>query len=145
MSPKKFVLPSSSWRLIVKSQTWSKWSFRGGLRVESNLTLCGLLNGDVGAFVALNFENKALSLALIYFCSSCSYIAYLGFHNSLSEITCLYLIPEFILLTTCRSRSYLLITSWNRARIEFLSVKLLFRCTGPDLSDEFLDLSAKPD
>jgi hypothetical protein len=42
---------------------------RGGLRVESNSVLCGHLNGDVGAFVALNFENKSLSLVSyhIYF------------------------------------------------------------------------------
>jgi hypothetical protein len=33
-----------------------------GLRVESNPTLCGPLNGDVGSFVALNFKNKSLSL-----------------------------------------------------------------------------------
>jgi hypothetical protein len=35
---------------------------RRGLRVESDLTFCGLLNGDVGAFVALNFGNRSLSL-----------------------------------------------------------------------------------
>jgi hypothetical protein len=35
---------------------------QGGLRVESNPTLCGPLNGDVGSFVALNFKNKSLSL-----------------------------------------------------------------------------------
>jgi hypothetical protein len=33
-----------------------------GLRVESNLTLCGILNRDVCVFVALNFRNKSLSL-----------------------------------------------------------------------------------
>jgi hypothetical protein len=33
----------------------------GGLRVESNAALCGHLNGDVGAFVALNFGKKSLS------------------------------------------------------------------------------------
>jgi hypothetical protein len=37
-----------------------------GFRVESNPTLCGLLNGDVGAFVVLNFENKSLSLVSYY-------------------------------------------------------------------------------
>jgi hypothetical protein len=35
---------------------------QGGLRVESNPTFFGLLNGDVGALVALNFGNKPLSL-----------------------------------------------------------------------------------
>jgi hypothetical protein len=35
---------------------------RGGLRVESNPALCGHLNGGIGAFVALNFKNKSLSL-----------------------------------------------------------------------------------
>jgi hypothetical protein len=42
---------------------------RGGLRVESNPALCGHLNRDVGAFVALNFGNKSLSLVSrsIYF------------------------------------------------------------------------------
>jgi hypothetical protein len=42
---------------------------RGGLRVESHPTLYGNLNRDVGAFVALNFENKSLSLVScdIYF------------------------------------------------------------------------------
>jgi hypothetical protein len=39
---------------------------QGGFRVESNPTLCGLLNGDVGAFVVLNFENKSLSLVSYY-------------------------------------------------------------------------------
>jgi hypothetical protein len=34
---------------------------QGGFRVERNLTLCGLLNGDVGTFVVLNFENKSMS------------------------------------------------------------------------------------
>jgi hypothetical protein len=45
------------------------FAIRGGLRVESNLTLCGHLNGDVGAFVALNFKNKSLSVVScnIYF------------------------------------------------------------------------------
>jgi hypothetical protein len=38
------------------------------LRVESNPALCGHLNGDVGAFVTLNFENKSLSLL------PCSYL-----------------------------------------------------------------------
>jgi hypothetical protein len=33
---------------------------------------------------------------VIYFHSSCSWIAYLGFHILLSEITCLDLVPEFI-------------------------------------------------
>jgi hypothetical protein len=42
---------------------------QGGLRVESNPALCGHLNRDVGAFVALNFGNKSLSLVSynIYF------------------------------------------------------------------------------
>jgi hypothetical protein len=42
---------------------------RGGLRVESNPSLCGHLNEDVGAFVALNIKNKSLSLisCSIYF------------------------------------------------------------------------------
>jgi hypothetical protein len=39
---------------------------QGGFRVESNPTLCGLFNGDVGAFVVLNFENKSLSLVSYY-------------------------------------------------------------------------------
>jgi hypothetical protein len=34
---------------------------RRGFRVESNLALCGLLNGHIGVFVALNFGNKSLS------------------------------------------------------------------------------------
>jgi hypothetical protein len=33
-----------------------------GLRVESDPALCGLLNRDIGTFVALNFKNKSLSL-----------------------------------------------------------------------------------
>jgi hypothetical protein len=37
---------------------------RGCLRVESNSTLCGLLNGDIGAFVVLNFGKKSLSRLL---------------------------------------------------------------------------------
>jgi hypothetical protein len=42
---------------------------RGGLRVERNPTLCWHLNRDIGAFVALNFRNKSLSLVScsIYF------------------------------------------------------------------------------
>jgi hypothetical protein len=42
---------------------------RGGLMVESNPTLCGHHNGDIGAFVALNFGNKSLCLisCSIYF------------------------------------------------------------------------------
>jgi hypothetical protein len=105
---------------------------REGLRVESNPTLCGLLNGDVGVFVALNFRKKSLSLVVILFHSSCSCISYLRFHNLLSEITCLDLVPQFIPLTTCCTRSYILIPSWNHARIEFLSVDLLFCCARTD-------------
>jgi hypothetical protein len=105
---------------------------QGGLRVESNPTLCRLLNGDVVAFVTLNFGKKYLSLAVIYFHSSYSCIAYLGFHNLLSEIACLDLVPCFIPLTTCCTRLYLLIPSWNHDRIEFLLVDLLFRSAGPD-------------
>jgi hypothetical protein len=41
---------------------------QGGLRVESNPTLCGHLNRDIGAFVVLNFRNKSLSLV------PCSYL-----------------------------------------------------------------------
>jgi hypothetical protein len=39
---------------------------QGVLRVESNLALCEHLNGDIGAFVVLNFGNKSLPLI---FCS----------------------------------------------------------------------------
>jgi hypothetical protein len=39
---------------------------QGGFKVESNPTLCRLLNGDVGAFVALNFRNKSLSCVSCY-------------------------------------------------------------------------------
>jgi hypothetical protein len=81
---------------------------RGGLRVESNPALCGHLNGDVGTFAALNFGNKSLSLAVFTFISSCSCIAYLGLLILLSEITCLDLAPEFIMLPTCYSRSFCL-------------------------------------
>jgi hypothetical protein len=56
-----------------------------GLRVESNLTLCGHLNGDVGAFVVLNFMNKSLSLV---YCS-------IYFHKSLF----LYCLPKVAYLT----------------------------------------------
>jgi hypothetical protein len=49
-----------------------------------------------------------LSLGVIYFHRFCSCIAYLGFHILLSEITCLDIVPEFILLTACCTRSYLL-------------------------------------
>jgi hypothetical protein len=31
---------------------------QGGFRVDSNPTLCGLLNGDVDTFVVLNFKNN---------------------------------------------------------------------------------------
>jgi hypothetical protein len=55
-------------------------------------------------------------------------------HILLSAISYPYLAPKFIMLPTCCYRSYLLIPNWNRARIEFLSVDLLFRCIGPDLS-----------
>jgi hypothetical protein len=40
---------------------------QGGFIVERNPTLCGLFNGDVGAFVVLNFRNKSLSLVVNYF------------------------------------------------------------------------------
>jgi hypothetical protein len=45
---------------------------QGDIRVESNPALCGLLNGDVRALVALNLRNKSLSLAScsIYFLKS---------------------------------------------------------------------------
>jgi hypothetical protein len=51
----------------------------GGLRVESNPAFCGHINGDVGAFVALNFGNKFLSLV------SCS----IYFHKFLYCLPCL--------------------------------------------------------
>jgi hypothetical protein len=45
---------------------------------------------------------------VIYFHRFCSCIAYLGFHILLSEITYLDIVREFILLTACCTRSYLL-------------------------------------
>jgi hypothetical protein len=61
LSSGKFVLPSSVWGLIVKNQI----DLGGHLerfRVERNPVLCGYLNGDVGIFVVLNFENKSYVL-----------------------------------------------------------------------------------
>jgi hypothetical protein len=61
LSSGKFVLPSSMWKLIVKN-----WIDLGDhserFRVERNPVLCGHLNGDVGIFVVLNFENKSCIL-----------------------------------------------------------------------------------
>jgi hypothetical protein len=66
LSPKKFVLPSFVWGLIVESRIdlgghSERFSF------ERNLVLYGHLNGDVGIFVVLNFGNKS--------CVSCAQIA----------------------------------------------------------------------
>jgi hypothetical protein len=61
LSSGKFVLPSSVWGLIVKNRI----DLGGHLerfRVERNPVLCGYLNGDVGIFVVLNFENKSYVL-----------------------------------------------------------------------------------
>jgi hypothetical protein len=57
LSSGKFVLLSSVWGLIVKNRIdLSDHSER--FRVERNPVLCGHLNGDVGIFMVLNFENK---------------------------------------------------------------------------------------
>jgi hypothetical protein len=66
LSSVKFVLPSSVWGLIVKNRI----DLGGHLerfRVERSPILCGYLNGDMGIFVVLNFENKS--------CVFCAHIA----------------------------------------------------------------------
>jgi hypothetical protein len=105
---------------------------RGGLRVESNTTLCWLRNGDIlPLWHRISGTNPCLmSLAVIYFCSSYSCIAYLVFDILPSETTSLDLVPEFVLLTTYCTMSYLLIPSWNQAILEFLSLDLLFVALG---------------
>jgi hypothetical protein len=87
---------------------------------------------ETGAFVPLNFVNKSLSLVSSLLQPFTFIVFVLILHIFLSEITCLDLALEFILLPTC-SRSYLLIPSKNRSRIEILSTNLLFHYAGPDL------------
>jgi hypothetical protein len=75
-----------------------------------------------------------LSPTVFTFISSCSCIAYLGLLILLSKNTCIDLAPQFIILPSCCSRSYLLNPSWNCDRIEFLSADVYFCCAEPDLS-----------
>jgi hypothetical protein len=61
LSFEKFVLPSSMCGLIVKNRI-NLVGHSERFRVERNPVLCGHLNGDVGIFVVLNFENKSYVL-----------------------------------------------------------------------------------
>jgi hypothetical protein len=61
LSSEKFIFPSSMWELIVKNRI----DLNGHLerfRVKKNPVLCVHLNGDVGIFMVLNFENKSCVL-----------------------------------------------------------------------------------
>jgi hypothetical protein len=119
LSPRKSVLPSSSWGLVVKSQTWSKWLFGEGWEQHDPLWapqwrhrhLCG----------AKLWEQIYVSCVLLWFTFKPLALIFhtLGFCMLLSEISCLYLAPEFLLLITCCSKSYVLSPSWIRTTIEF--------------------------
>jgi hypothetical protein len=61
LSPRKFVLPSSMWGLIVKNRI-DLGGRSDRFRVERNPIHCGHLNRDKGIFVVLNFRNKSCVL-----------------------------------------------------------------------------------
>jgi hypothetical protein len=69
LSSEKFVLSSSVWRLTVKNRI-DLGGHSERFRVERNPVFCGHLNGDVGIFVMLNFENKS--------CVLCAHITFLS-------------------------------------------------------------------
>jgi hypothetical protein len=74
LSTEEFVLPSSSWRLIVKTNC--PWWQLGRIRVERDPTLCELLNEDLGNLCGWpNFTNKScVSICLFLFNFCCIFV-----------------------------------------------------------------------
>jgi hypothetical protein len=68
LSPDKFVLPSSSWGLIVKSQTRSKWSFGEDLGLRAIQSFVGSSTETYVALWCRTSEiNHCLSCLLLWF------------------------------------------------------------------------------
>jgi hypothetical protein len=88
LDSRKFVL-SSLRGLIVKSRTWFKWWFREDLGLRATRSF---VDSSPETYVPLwcwtsGINHCLLCLVVIYFRSSCYYIAYLGFRKLLNEIT----------------------------------------------------------